>query len=780
MDNRILAVLLVTLLLALPAFAANDLNPVTVKTPDQHAPVPLAIDGKPAITLCVMDTPNQRYENLAIEELQSSFEAIFGEPMPVMRGELPDDGTPALVVGDCQAVRDLRIDPDALPIEGFVIRTAPNRIYIVGRDDPDLRSHGTAWGVYEFLERVLDVRWYWPMEQAGRTLTPRSSQLVEPLWIEDAPVYRKRAMWPGHLPELRKLQTALRSGDSWPVQLVVHAPHNWGAIFKEDRPEIFELSEGGQRHNKMLCYSNPRTLETYLEVIDKHMKGEPQPPEAAQIIHGKAITVSPWDVGVSCHCADCQAKVDDSAGRYGSASPILEGFVRKLANQVHEHWPELIVVYLPYLNYTLAASDEPFPGNVEVQLCGMPGLALYKEPEVWNKFQGNIDHWATLTDRPVQTWDYSCWPLSSTRAPYQYPHVLKRYYTHNIGQIIGTFINGEGNHWPRSSFSLYCWLKLLWNPAFDVDAAADEACRRLFGPAAEPMRELWRLQSEQWESSRFPDGKLAAEHVYGQAFPNRVIQEMRRMVAKARDLAADEPLALERIDYYTAPFPAFYREYEFVVEGKGMTPLKMKKISTLPQIDGRLNDAQWQTVEAAAFRVYNPQESASREAKFPTTMRALWLPGHGLVFGFRMTEPNPLALQDKKQGRDEGGLWHQDCVEIFLDTSGSNSGHFVQFILTAGDALFDAKAGDARWNADGLQFATHRGEDFWSLEVFIPAEALDVPFEQTAADGRRWYGQFTRHRISDQQGGTENQKLNANQGGFNSNTGDFAELIFVE
>jgi len=772
--------LLLLLAMASTTLAGKDLNPVTHKDPAQHAPIPLARDGQPAITLCVMDTTNTRYERLAIDELQSCFAAIFGEKMPVLEGRLPDGDTPALIIGDSEAVREVGIEPDKLPIEGFVIKTTPNRIFIVGHDDTDLRSYGTAWGVYEFLERVLDVRWYWPEKHGGRTLSPRDAQSVEPMWFEDAPVYRKRQMWPGHLPELRKLQTALRSADSWPIRLVVHAPHKWGPIFKDDRPEIFQLSESGQRHNVMLCYSNPRTLETYLEVIGKHMNGEPQPEEAAQIIHGNAITVSPWDVSVSCRCEDCRALYDAEAGQYGSASPILEKFVRELAAEVGKRWPELVVIYLPYLNYTLAATDQPFPGNVEVQLCGMPGLALYKEPAVWDRFQGNIDRWAELTSRPVQTWDYSCWPLSSTRAPYQYPHVLKRYYNVNSEKIVGSFINGEGDHWPRSNFSLYCWLKLLWDPAFDVDAAADEACERLFGPAAKPMRELWRLQAERWEQSRFPGGQLAAEHVYREAFPKPVIEKIKSLVEQARNLASDDPTVLGRIDYYTSPFDAFYREYEFVIEGKGMTPLMMKKTGALPKIDGKLEEPAWEMATPVSFKVYDREKKAGREAKFPTTVRALWLPARGLLFGFRMTEPNPQALRDDRDGRDEPGLWHQDCVEIFLDTSGSNTGEFVQFILTAGGSVFDAKQGDANWDCDGLRFAQHRGSDFWSMEVFIPAKSLDVPFDQTAAGGRRWYGQFTRHRISDREGGTENQKMNANQGGFNSNTGDFGELIFVE
>ena len=76
---------------------------------------------------------------------------------------------------------------------------------------------------------------------------------------------------------------------------------------------------------------------------------------------------------------------------------------------------------------------------------------------------------------------------------------------------VGSFINGEGDHWPRQHLSLYCWLKVLWNPAFDVDAAVEGYCRNMFGPAtAAEVRELVHMQIDGWEKSRWPGGKLSA------------------------------------------------------------------------------------------------------------------------------------------------------------------------------------------------------------------------------------------------------------------------------
>lgn len=754
----------------------KGLNPVTVKKPATHKPVPLFSDGVAKATICLMDEKPSRATMTAVKELQTCIKLAGGAELPVSKGELIDG--PAIVIGNSPEVKAVTgLDGSAMPIEGFAIKTAENRVFIAGNDDPATQSSGTAWGIYEFLERVVGVRWYWPAQHGGRSVVNRTDLSVAPLWIEDAPVFRMRTIWPSNHPGLGALHASLRSANTWPVKLVVHAPHGWGKNedFVKNRPEVFQLSKDGKRANIMLCYGNKRTLETYLELIEKHYdKGE----KVDLGIVGDAITVSPWDAEVACYCEDCRALWDENGGSYGTASRILETFVAKLAREVKKRWPDKTIIYLPYMNYTMASGTVQFPDNVEVQLCGMPGLALYKEPAIRKQFQDNIDKWRELTGRKVQTWEYSCWPEDRVQAPYHYPHVIQSYYQENKDKIVGSFINGVKDHWPRSNWSLYCWLKCLWNPDFDVDAAAEEFCERMFGPASGPMKELLDLQISRWEDSRFPSGALSAEGVYSEAFPPAMVKKMTGLLDQARELAADDPLVMQRLEYYSTPFPGFIKEYEYVVEGKGMNPLLMKKTGEMPVVDGKLDDKEWEKAPEASLRVYNGKEKKAVDPKFPTTVRALWNTD-GLMLGLRMDEPNPAALVKDLANHDDGTLYWQDCVELFLDTSGKNSGKSYHLILTAGGAVYDAFGGDLAWECEGLEFKTHEGEDFWSMEVFIPHKSVGAEVT-TDSTGRIWYGQICRHRLSDKKGGRENQKLNANQGGFNSNTGDFAEFRFVE
>jgi len=196
---------------------ADDLNPVTFRQAPAHAPVVLVENGQPKGRIVMMENIAARIDMLA--ELQNVIELTTGTRLPVERGKLEGDA-PALVIGDCPQARAAGIDPDALDYEGFAIKTAPNRIYIVGSNKA--APAGLPYGVIEFMERFVGVRYYWPPQSGGRSIEAKPNLVLPPVWIEDAPVFRKRIKWPtwgggGPNGELITLHTMLRQGNSWPV-----------------------------------------------------------------------------------------------------------------------------------------------------------------------------------------------------------------------------------------------------------------------------------------------------------------------------------------------------------------------------------------------------------------------------------------------------------------------------------------------------------------------------------------------------------------------------------
>jgi hypothetical protein len=188
-------------------------------------------------------------------------------------------------LGDCQATREAGIQARQLPPETFVLRTAPDALFIAGEDangealDPDTRA-GTLWGVYEWLERTLGVRWLWPGELG--TYVPARKTIASPELNEQvAPHFMQRKIRPGlgwtsEHPALGFTQAAAKKyADEQSVFLrrhrmgrslrlsYGHAFTDWWKSDGKAHPEWFQLLESGKRGpNKStsrfsMCVSNP-------------------------------------------------------------------------------------------------------------------------------------------------------------------------------------------------------------------------------------------------------------------------------------------------------------------------------------------------------------------------------------------------------------------------------------------------------------------------------------------------------------------------------------------
>lgn len=747
---------------------ARDLNPVTFKQTPVHPPIVLVENGQSrAVIVAAKGTPAK-----VVTQLQDMIEKATGARLAVTNRT----AGPAIMIGDSPETAAEGLVSSNMPPEGFSIKTASNRVYIAGNGE------GVHWGVCEFLERDVGARWYFPDPGIGLCIPKRSSLSIQPVWLEDAPVFRMRKIWPpcgnpwhGNGTDLAPIQTFLRDGNSWPTEVVVHSP-NWSkAPFKDQRPEVFQLKADGTRDYAVLCYGNAKTLETYLDQIQNYLDKK----RFLLGIKGRAITVSPADVELACYCPDCRKLWNDHGGTYGAASGVMATFVDRLACEVQKRWPTqgFTVIFLPYLNYTTAPDGFKFPGNVEVQICGMPGMASYKEPAIRDSEQANIDRWLAISGRKIQSWHYDCWPADKDKAAYQYPHVIKGFYVRNREKTVGSFINGEYDHWPRQSISLYCWMKCLWNPGFDVDAAVDAFCADLFGPAAKTMRELVGMQMDGWEKSTWPGGRFSSKGVYACSFPRETVKRMEALFAQAMKEGASDPLVKVRLDYYGGPLREFFDESRHMAEGFGFHPLLVQKVGENPVMDGKLDGPVWERAEAVSF-VQATGKDQGKPAVYATQVKAVWTLS-GVTFGFRMSEPAPDALVVKNGGHDNGAIWWDDNAELLLDVTGKNEGEYYHFIINADGNTWDSRMKDASWECQGMKSKACRDKDFWSMEVYLPFSAFPEAAKPGPGNGQAaWSGNFCRHRVSS--GPREYQRMNTTGAASSENQTDFAPIRFVE
>jgi len=98
-------------------------------------------------------SPSERH---AAQELQSFLEQICGARLPIVTDQEPL-GQHEIILGHNAHLQAVGVEMDlaALGDEGFLIRTVPPHLAIVGG-----RRRGTLYGVYAFLEEHLGCRWF--------------------------------------------------------------------------------------------------------------------------------------------------------------------------------------------------------------------------------------------------------------------------------------------------------------------------------------------------------------------------------------------------------------------------------------------------------------------------------------------------------------------------------------------------------------------------------------------------------------------------------------------
>ena len=622
--RRFIAFSALSAAMAFPALAGaerqpRDLTPVISMKAPAHPPVELVRKGRARAVVYVADrNPSATLKRLAAEMVEV-IRLSTGATLERV-AQLPPADRPAIVIGDCGETRKAGIDAAKIPIEGFVVKTAANRVYLVGSTQAlpagsdqwaPWSNEGTAWAVADFLERAVGVRWYWPAELGGRSITSVTSLVIPPVHYSDRPVFRLREYFPSHgwklpakarssdkeplaflpgaIPKgvaavpMRTYLPLVRYGCSWPYKIKVHQPQGpprrppdgWK---EEERKELLALKKDGTRDSRMFCYSSPKTLEYLLAGCERAWdKGGGCP-----WVTSTCVTVSPPDRPVDCHCPACRetlAKADDffdkdSVRWFRGPSLTMALFAKRMCQAVKKRWPDKKVIYLPYWNYQECPTALDFPDNLVVQVAMTTWpMPLRAQAEIRQGAIASLRTWRSKACLPITVWDYC---VSWTYGPYQYPHLVRDFYPAVKDIVAGTFINGMNlGEWTNTAPTLYVWMKVLWNPNLDVDAVLDEMCRRLFGKAGATAREMVRLECDlwekgQWRSSRVkvPGGWFVPKRLFGMAWTPDRVQRLKALRSKALAELADDPVARQRFGYWTWTFDAFLKEAEAIRQKK--------------------------------------------------------------------------------------------------------------------------------------------------------------------------------------------------------------------
>ncbi len=198
----------------------------TGRTPAADEALTIARDGKAEATIVVLPGAG-KVADFAARELKLFLDLATKSDFAIS-DNIPEDG-PVILVGNTEGSRKRGMDVSALKRDGVRLLRGGRFVMVAGRDGKDYdienyanhvkepphrgrgwRSreikpeHGTLFAVYEFLERIGDIRWYYP-GKLGASVPEKSTLTVGALDLTDAPRMVVRYMpgfgdWsiPGH------------------------------------------------------------------------------------------------------------------------------------------------------------------------------------------------------------------------------------------------------------------------------------------------------------------------------------------------------------------------------------------------------------------------------------------------------------------------------------------------------------------------------------------------------------------------------------------------------
>ena len=428
--------------------------------------------------------PSEKY---AAEEFQSLIEEALGFKMPVSTQSIRSTNNVFIGYSSDMRSSSAGFPVDGLGEEGLRIHIRPDNIALAGG-----RPRGTLYGVYEFMERYLDVRFltydHTYIPDRSKWKIPCEDWTYIPSFTFRWSYYNENARYPEFAARLRVNTTTKddKLGGVTHQNLISHSLHHLLPVEKygKDHPEYYALVDG-ERKLEMWgggpepCVTNPDVIEIVankvIEELDKH-------PELQN------YSVSQNDNDKYCRCERCEA----INKREGTPMGSHLAFVNAVAERVEKKHPDVKIGTLAYW-YTRKPPKTIEPrDNVQIQLCSIECSTLYPldDPncEKNREFCSDMNVWGSMCD-DIWIWNYNTnfryYDLPFPNLRVIGPNV--RYFLRNHAKGIFMQANGNGASGEMCDLRNYVISRCLWNPQLDSWELAKEFCELHYGKAGKTV-----------------------------------------------------------------------------------------------------------------------------------------------------------------------------------------------------------------------------------------------------------------------------------------------------
>ena len=731
----------------------------------------LEIDaGNAEIVIPAKAVPVVRY---SAKELKTFLSESLGGDVPVV-----SRGTPGKVhffLGDSPEARAAGIDVSALPRDAFEIVVADGSVFIAGRDDamrdPEMEiargitsgqryERATLFGVYEFLEKAVGCRFYFPGELG--TIVPRSKSISVPVGRKRVvPVLRIRDPYSGSCDGTwfdDSIKAASGKAINW-LRLRMgteqipccHGLNNFGYLsrFGKSHPEYFALLSSGRRSTDrsmslpgQLCMTSGIWEEIYQDV-KSYLSGEKADVRGVEGVRGakptwgnncvgrKYVDIMCQDGMEECHCPKCQAVYnrEPEFNGYWATDIMWKRTVEVAERLIKEGVPGYVtqMAYGPYRKVPAIS----IPTNVLVMVAERGPWSIVRKKQLEN---GNreIREWAEKIGRPVWIWTYPGKHLSQKfpGIPQMTPKAVGDYYKMVLPWIFGTFMESESDKFIYNYFNYYMLSRICWDADTDVDGVIAEHHRLMFGAAAGEMAEFYRTIEDKWLNKivgNFVDTELGPQTVppndatlWGEVYSARVVNELDALLDRALAKVATGSLEARRIELLRR---------EFILSLREGAESYRKRAAEIAALVWRPSEGPLELANQFGAK----KKGADAGVPPPGVYTRLYLEDRNdaLVFKFVCGEPKTDALVAPVRKADDSDIWRDNCVELFLNPSGDRR-TFYHFMMNSSGSLTDSKGvkvgtgfplADYKWNS-GAKASAKVGKDCWTISVEIPKSAF--------------------------------------------------------
>ena len=748
--------LIALLLTALPVLSAADTF--------------LIENGQPRAEIIIAEKP-ARMTKLAAKELQTYLEKISGAKLEVRT--TPTAGKAHIFLGKSSHTEALKLATNGLENGAFSMASGADWLALVGPDDDfvpiepwgrmrstaeqarvngefdtitgdtfwnnfsglymryhqkldvwDYDDAGTLNAVYAFL-RGLGVRWFAPGELGE--VVPRQATIVLPgvnKTVKPDFGMRRFMFYTDH--------TGIGDKAIWTLRLGLNQGHKIGGItqichgmkfvlmrdeMKRTHPEMYLLT-GGKRDTttKGAGYpdlNSPLFFEQqlkYSRVMFDHYR---EPMISLDLVDGYG--------GLTSDDPKWRAQLTPERGWAGTMSDQVWGYINRVALELYKSHPDRLVSGLAYSAYKMP------PASIEKLSPNLVLIETRQRQSFWDEAKRSEHHtmreaWMKkLSSGKYLTWDYTInarseqagRPVFYTK---QIARDLRELKGHTLGEMIEIYDHPAGKEasfgydpFALEHLNLYVTAQLWWDAEQNLDALLADYFTSYYGPAAKPMQAFAEFSEANWMHMGQDGAKigeaftlLAAAQAAAdpQSPPGRRIQKIADLMKPLRTLEQQ----LSRKHDTTLD----YRVLE--THQTGGKPLREKAF------DGQVLKGYWTDVRSVQLVKLTP------EAPQPKTSTKFQIQREGSILhlGIVCQEPDMPGINIATTTPDDPRLLAGDHITLLIETA-SNS-YYEIAINPAGTVLEIDHGKDGKgvqWTS-GAQFAVHRGDKEWSLEMRLP------------------------------------------------------------